>query len=56
MRRFGALTDGNPASRVGKIHAAFGLEVAMSEALEASCKELADDIGQPGVAREVIAR
>jgi hypothetical protein len=28
---------------------------AMSEALEATCKELGDDIGQPGVAREVIA-
>jgi hypothetical protein len=24
--------------------------------LEATCKELGDDIGQPGVAREVIAR
>ncbi len=36
----------------------FGLEVtaATSEALEAACKELGDDIGQPGVAREVIAR
>ena len=35
----------------------FGLEVtaATSEALEAACKELGDDIGQPGVARVVIA-
>jgi len=63
MRRFDALTNGNPASRVGqnpplRSGGAFGPEViaAMCEALEAVCMELGDDIGQSEAAREVIAR
>jgi hypothetical protein len=63
MRRFDALANGNPASRVGqnpplRISGAFGPEViaTMCEALEAACKELGDDIGQSEVPREVMAR
>ena len=63
MRQFDALTNGDPASHVGqnppfRNGGAFGPEVtaAMSEALEAACKELGDDIDQSEVAREVIAR
>jgi hypothetical protein len=62
-KRFDALTDGNPASRVGqnpplRSGGAFGPEVisTMCEALEAACKELGDDIGQSEAAREVMAR
>jgi hypothetical protein len=63
MRQFDTMTDGNPASDVGqnppsRSAGAFGPEViaAMCEALEAACKELGDDITQPEVAREVLAR
>jgi hypothetical protein len=63
MRRFDALTNGNPESRVGqnpplRSSGAFGPEViaTMCEALEAACKELGDDIGQSEVPREVMAR
>jgi hypothetical protein len=63
IRRFDALTNGNPASRVGqnpplRSSGAFGPEViaTMCEALEAACKELGDDIGQSAVPREVMAR
>jgi len=63
MRQFDALTNGDPVSHLGqnplfRSDGAFGPEViaAMSEALEAACKELGDDIDQSEVAREVIAR
>jgi hypothetical protein len=56
MARFAAVTNRNPASHVGqnppfRSSGAFGPEViaAMCEALEAACKELGDDLGQPGV-------
>jgi hypothetical protein len=62
MARFAAVSNRNPASQVGqnppfRRSGAFGPEViaAMCEALEAACKELGDDIGQPAVARVVIA-
>ena len=62
MRRFDALTNGNPASRVGRnpplrSSGAFGPEViaTMCEAFEAACKELGND-GQSEAPREVIAR
>jgi hypothetical protein len=63
IRRFDALTNENPASRVGqnpplRRGGAFGLELiaAMCEAFEAACKELGDDTCQSEVPREVIAR
>jgi hypothetical protein len=63
MRRFDALANGNPPSRVGqnpplRSGGAFGPEViaAMCEALEAACKELGHNIGQSEAAREVMAR
>ena len=62
MARFDALTNRNPASRVGqnppfRSSGAFGPEViaAMCEAFEAACKELGND-GESEAPREVIAR
>src|SRR6266481_78050 len=62
-RQFGAMVDGNSASHVGQnppflSGGAFGPEAvaAMGEALEAACEELGDDITQPEVAGEVLAR
>ena len=62
IRRFDALSNGNPESRVGqnppfRSGGAFGLEViaTMCEAFEVACKELGND-GHSEAPREVIAR